>query len=264
MQASILVVSRHLPEDISKKDDGSNEPVLDTADQRNDSLDEFNRPRYRRALILHELQSRQTGDSNNIQFVKPAGPASDFDAYRNVQSSGLIEFFTTAWDRWDALGPEGQDPMTSMHVTGGGGGGGEDDSYSSSTPPLVPGNVPLPREAYQRPSKNVMGQVGYYCTDTCTAIFQSLKEELLWDAAVMTQAVDAIGGGGGGGDDDDKQNYKTVYALATHPGHHAAEDSFGGYCYLNHAAFCARQLQSQFAYSKVAVLDVDYVRRKKK
>jgi acetoin utilization deacetylase AcuC-like enzyme len=254
--ASLLVVSRLLPEDISKKDDG--EPILEDVDHCNDSLDDFNHPRYRRALILDELQRRQkaattseNNDNNNIHFVKPVGPAPDLTAYRNVQSAGLLEFFTTAWDRWDALGPEGQDPMASLNMVTMA--GGHDSPTSSTvtakTPPLVPGNVPLPRDAYQRPSKNVMGQIGYYCTDTCTAVFESLKEELLWDVAVMTQAMSAI------------ENYKTVYALATHPGHHAAEDSFGGYCYLNHAAFCARQLQSQYGYSKVAVLDVDYVRK---
>lgn len=239
MVASLLVVSRHLPEDISNGDDG--EPILENADKRDDALDAFNHPRYRRARILHELKTRQAGDK--ILFVKPESAAPDLLAYENVQSAALIEFFTSAWDRWDSLGPEGHDPMCCLSVSNG-------DSSAAAAPPLVPGNVPLPREAYQRPSKNVMGQIGYYCTDTCTPIFGSLKEELQWDVAVMKQAIDAV------------KDYKTVYALATHPGHHAAQDSFGGYCYLNHAAFCARQLQSQYGYSKVAVLDIDYVRKR--
>jgi acetoin utilization deacetylase AcuC-like enzyme len=48
------------------------------------------------------------------------------------------------------------------------------------------------------------------------------------------------------------------------PGHHAAHDSFGGYCYVNHVAALARHLQqrqhpsSQQGNCRVAILDVDY------
>jgi acetoin utilization deacetylase AcuC-like enzyme len=237
MSPPLLVVSRYLPEDIPSSTEGT--PELTEHETKDDSMDKFNHPRLRRGLILHELKKRQQNtDSNAIEFVKPdtASPNDGLKVYENVQSSGLIDFLSTAWEQWDAMGPDGQDPFASMAA------------LSSGTPPLVPGNVPLPREPYQRPSKNVMGKIGYYCTDTCTPIFANLKEELLWDVAVMQQAIDRV------------QAYKTVYALATHPGHHAAQDSFGGYCYLNHAAFAARKLQSQYGYAKVAVLDVDYVR----
>ncbi len=234
MTPPLLVVSRYLPDDIPKSTEG--EPDLIETEEKDDSMDKYNHPRYRRALILHELKNRQNNEPGAIQFVKPQMAAADLKVYESVQSPRLIDFLSSAWNKWEALGPEGQDPMASMAV-------------STGTPPLVPGNVPLPREPYQRPSQNVMGQIGYYCTDTCTPIFGCLKEELQWDVAVMKHAIDHI------------QDHKTVYALATHPGHHAAHDSFGGYCYLNHAAFCARQLQSQYGYSKVALLDVDYVRK---
>jgi acetoin utilization deacetylase AcuC-like enzyme len=51
-----------------------------------------------------------------------------------------------------------------------------------------------------------------------------------------------------------------AYAITTHPGHHAAQDSFWGYCYLNHAAYAAKLLlQSQdTSIQKVAILEVDY------
>lgn len=49
-----------------------------------------------------------------------------------------------------------------------------------------------------------------------------------------------------------------AYAVTTHPGHHASSDSFGGYCYINHAAMAARYLQTEYDFAKVAVLDVDY------
>jgi Histone deacetylase domain len=85
-----------------------------------------------------------------------------------------------------------------------------------------------------------------------------LYEELLWDAAVMQHAAEQA------------KDYAAVYALGTHPGHHAGVDSFGGYCYVNHAALVAKLLQQSqqqqqdesknpSSSSKVAILDVDYV-----
>jgi acetoin utilization deacetylase AcuC-like enzyme len=238
---SVLVVSRYLPEDI-KIDKETKTPLLSDVDQRNDGLDVFNHPRYRRGLILKEMAKKH----RLVQFMKPEKAAEDFSSYLIVQSKGLITFFETAWSVWDALGEEGQDPFTTLATTGIATSTGT-ATTRGGTQPLIPGVVPLPRDPFQRPSKNVMGQIGYYCTDTVTPVFAELKEELQWDVAVMQQAVDNI------------KQFPVVYALATHPGHHAAQDSFGGYCYLNHAAFAAKQLQIQYKLQKVAVLDVDYV-----
>jgi acetoin utilization deacetylase AcuC-like enzyme len=41
------------------------------------------------------------------------------------------------------------------------------------------------------------------------------------------------------------------------PGHHAARDLYGGYCFLNNAAIAAQSLRDQGA-TRVAVLDVDF------
>jgi len=240
---SVLVISRYLPEDIEMEKD-TQTPILSDIDAHNDSLDNFNHPRYRRGLILMELAKRQQQQSSSIQFKKPESPAVDFSIYRNIQSEGLIDFFETAWTIWDDLGEEGQDPMSSLvsstSTT-------TTTTKSSTTPPLIPAVVPLPRDPYQRRSNNVMGQIGFYCTDTVTPIFAELKEELQWDVAIMEEAIKNI------------YQSPVVYALGTHPGHHAANDSYGGYCFLNHAAFCAKQLQIQYQFQKVAVLDVDYV-----
>ena len=230
----ILVVSLFHPEAIEL--DGGSEPVLDDTATRNDSLDDFNHPRYRRAIILRELSKRGDG----IVFETPFRPAKDLTAYQNVHSERLIQFLSTSWERWDALGSAGQDPANALSLMG-------NKQEDCSTPPLIPQNYAIPRDPYQRPSQNVMGQIGFFCTDTCTPVFAQLKEELLWDCAVMQRAIASI------------ERYMVVYALATHPGHHSANDSFGGYCYLNHAAFAARSLQNS-GYCKVCVLDIDYVR----
>lgn len=48
-----------------------------------------------------------------------------------------------------------------------------------------------------------------------------------------------------------------AFALCRPPGHHAASDYYGGYCYLNNAAIAAQYLRDHGA-DRVAVLDVDY------
>lgn len=211
-------------------------PVLDLVDLENDHLDLYNHPRYRRAMILKELAGRRSSE-DIIKFEIPSQAASNLDVYRKIHTARLIDFFASAWKLWDDIGADGQDSMCN-------GGGGKE----ASSPALIPGNTPLPRDRFQRPSKNVMGQIGFFCTDTCTPVFGTMLEELLWDGAVVEQAVATL-----------QENPSVVaYALGTHPGHHSAEDSFGGYCYVNHSALTAKLLQERNGYSKVAILDVDY------
>ncbi len=47
-----------------------------------------------------------------------------------------------------------------------------------------------------------------------------------------------------------------AYALARPPGHHAATDSYAGYCFLNNAAIAAAAWADRGA--RVAILDIDY------
>jgi acetoin utilization deacetylase AcuC-like enzyme len=236
MPEPIAVVSRYLPGESLRSDVQTGNPVLSDADEINDNLDAFNHPRLRRALILQAMY--KTEDSV-FTFDTPKAPCQDFNSYRTVCSERLLDFLSDSYDKWHALGDEGQDSLGIMKKAS----INEEDDRS---PPLVPGNVVLHRDKAQRPSKNVMGQIGFFCTDFCTPIIKELKEELLWDSATMKLAAEKL-----------SRNCPVVYALGTHPGHHAAYDSFGGYCYLNHAAFLARELQSQ-GRAKVAVLDVDY------
>ncbi|HWV10926.1 MAG TPA: histone deacetylase family protein, partial [Pseudomonas sp.] len=49
----------------------------------------------------------------------------------------------------------------------------------------------------------------------------------------------------------------SAFALCRPPGHHAAGDVMGGYCYLNNAAIAAQAFIDQ-GRRKVAILDVDY------
>lgn len=273
----LTVVSRYHPgTDLSFADapDGV-PPLLSLEDERNDGWDTFNHPRYRRAMILRELATHcgfeddtygdGKGGAKRIAFVTPSAPndvtANLKDtAYQKAHSIELLDFLSTSWTRWDALGHEGQDPASSLKFNL----ALNEVDCIEMTKPLIPGNFPMPRDTgtVQRPSQNVMGQVGYYCTDTCTPIFSELLTELWWDLETIQLAVKLSCLDNG----DDVVVSSTsasslccnvVYALCTHPGHHAGYDSFGGYCYVNHAALSARLLQ-EYGKNKVAILDVDY------
>ena len=285
-----LVVSR------SPTNAAGEEIALDEILKINDEMDDFNHPRRRRALILRQLYQRcktmttttTKSVATKIYFETPASAKKNIendnddynpmDLYRKVHSQGLMTFLSTAWKEWEALGQNGRDPSCipfhSLLM--------EDDSSSSSNsnerkariPPLIPCNFPLPREHNggshhpQRSSKNVMGKIGYYCTDTCTPIISELVEELISDASTVSAAVDIAINHRGSGNKEKEKESTVVYALCTHPGHHASHDSFGGYCYVNNAALAARLLQERVSISqlpstankppRVAILDVDY------
>jgi hypothetical protein len=159
---------------------------------RNDELDAFNHPRLRRLLILQSLLSeRRHGWKVDHVVVSEEddedGKAEEdgLEVYRAVHSEGLLKFLDTAWDAWNAMGEEGRDPSGwSPEFKG---------DPSESVPPLVPAAVPLPRAPHrQRPSSHVLGQVGYYCTDTVTPVFAGLRSELRRDAAIVRRVLDLL------------------------------------------------------------------------
>jgi acetoin utilization deacetylase AcuC-like enzyme len=253
------------------------------------------------AMSFERVGGDDSNTNSNVpkQLLRDATNGDDetnrnpLDAYLKVHSRGLVDFLSTAWHEWDSLGEKGQDPNSSLNhrrpnaapPPPSGPGEVADHGTSSAPPPssstagasvdapppapaasaLVPGNAPLPREAFQRPSRNVMGRMGYFCTDTCTPVFGGLLEELLADLEIIERAVGIAAVTGALLAPPPPS--PVVYTLCTHPGHHAAHDSFGGYCYFNNAALAARLLQhrlasvddpSASALPKVAILDVDY------
>lgn len=197
--------------------------VLSESDEdfiRFDQLDQFNHPRERRKLIVECLRKHKDVDTFQFRTIPNAGDQAFQQVYKATHSPGLLELIRTGWSNWEALGDQGQLLAAKL---------GEG---------VVPINMPLPRNPNERPSRNILGQLGYYCTDSCTPLFSALYKELCADASVLQEAsANACDG-------------SVYYCLLTHPGHHAAYDSFGGYCYVNHAV--------ALAVPGTAILDVDY------
>ncbi len=96
-----------------------------------------------------------------------------------------------------------------------------------------------------RPPRSVWAHLGYYCFDTSSPLFARTWDAAYWAAQCALCAAQEVAAGA-----------RAAYALCRPPGHHAAADLFGGFCYLNNAAIAAQWLAGQGA--RVAVLDVDY------
>lgn len=133
-----------------------------------------------------------------------------------VHDPSFIDFFKTARARWD-------------------------DAVGSSTP-AVP-NYHTPRRPATLP-EGVVGQLGYFSTDTSCAVTDGTWDAIYWSAQSALSAAGAVLAG-----------ERIAYGLSRPPGHHAYRDATNGFCFFNNAAIAAQYLRKSF--KKVTILDVD-------
>jgi acetoin utilization deacetylase AcuC-like enzyme len=88
------------------------------------------------------------------------------------------------------------------------------------------------------------GLKGYYAFGWGTPILEGTWEAAYWSAQCALTAAHLV-----------REGEPLAYALCRPPGHHAAADLYGGYCYLNNAGLAAHNLLPA---GRVAILDVDY------
>lgn len=137
---------------------------------------------------------------------------------QNVHTPDYLAFFKGAWDRWAATGTPGDLlPFTWPART---------------LRPVIP--------------KSLHGELGYYSFDGGAPITAGTWQAAYSAVQVALSAQNAIQNGA-----------RSAFALCRPPGHHAASDLMGGYCYLNNAAIAAQAFIDQ-GHKKVAILDVDY------
>jgi len=146
-------------------------------------------------------------------------PAADMAPIRELHDAGYLEFLRTAWVAWKAAGHAGE---------------------------VIAGNYPARRMNTRRPPRHIDGQVGFYALASETAITQGTWEAALSSAASAQAAQRAVAAG-----------VRGAFALCRPPGHHAARDLFGGYCFINNAAVAAQMFRDDGA-ARVAVLDIDF------
>jgi acetoin utilization deacetylase AcuC-like enzyme len=95
------------------------------------------------------------------------------------------------------------------------------------------------------PVRSVIADLGWYSHDN-DAILAGTWAAAAGAVDVTMSSWEAVAGG----------RVSAAYALARPPGHHAAADSYAGYCFLNNAAIAAQAWTDRGA--RVAILDVDY------
>ncbi len=107
---------------------------------------------------------------------------------------------------------------------------------------LYPDVFPIRRMV--KPPKKLLSRAGYYCIDVYSPLN---RNSYLAARGAVNCALTAA--------DEILEGTRIAYALVRPPGHHAAVDSLGGFCYFNSTAIAANYLSH---YGKVAILDIDY------
>lgn len=94
--------------------------------------------------------------------------------------------------------------------------------------------------------EHIDGKLSYFSFDAGTPITAGTWEAVTAGVDVALSGAELIHKGA-----------TSAFALCRPPGHHAAADFYGGYCFLNNAAVAAQSFLDAGA-GRVAVLDVDY------
>ncbi|MEM7426449.1 MAG: histone deacetylase family protein [Pseudomonadota bacterium] len=144
--------------------------------------------------------------------------ALDWDPVRKIHTAPYLTFLEEAWARWEAEGMNGE-----------------------AVPTVIPA-----RRMRQIEPEHIDGKLGYFCMALETAITPGT-----WEAAQASAAIAQSG-----------QNHMNdgascAFSLCRPPGHHAASDLYGGYCFLNNAAIAAQGFLDAGA-ERVAILDPDF------
>ena len=140
------------------------------------------------------------------------------DPIRRVHSPRFVEFLEQAWTLWTAEG---------------------------RTSDALPLNWPV-RGMRQIEPDYIDGKLSYFSFDAGTPITAGTWKAITTGANIaVTGAAKLLAG------------ERNAFALSRPPGHHAAADYYGGYCFFNNAAIAAQYLRDQGA-ARVAILDIDY------
>ena len=140
------------------------------------------------------------------------------DPVLRVHDGHFIAFLADAWRDWVAAGHAGE---------------------------AIPDCWPA-RGMAQRCPTHISGKLGFYAMAGETSISAGTWEAAQAAADVALTAARIVSDGA-----------PASFALCRPPGHHAARNLYGGYCFLNNAAIAAQYFLDKGA-TRVAVLDVDF------
>ena len=165
--------------------------------------DDYNAPYKRKRAILQGLgfiddDQRVEGVAAAVEPAAPAGdltlvyePSPNLDLALAAHDRGLLDYLSTAWERWAAM-PEDQRCQffqRSLPSSGLSEAEGRDDD---KVPALVPSNGCARQDPITRPGNSLHSQTCYYHTDMDTPIFRELLPALKADIAVLQAVVNAV------------------------------------------------------------------------
>jgi acetoin utilization deacetylase AcuC-like enzyme len=148
-------------------------------------------------------------------------PPQDFglDPILSVHDAAYVSFLKTAWSEWTATYRSG-------------------DAFAT--------NWMMRHFRDDRIPDAIDGKLGYYSFDASTPVTAGSWNAAIASAHVALTAQSLLQSG-----------HTSAFALCRPPGHHAASDLFGGYCFLNNAAIASQALRDGGA-ERIVILDVDY------
>jgi len=135
-----------------------------------------------------------------------------------VHAPPFVSFLENAWEEWTAAGYRGE-------------------AIASCWPA---------RRMTEIAPAHIDGKLGYYAFAAETSISAGTWRAARAAANVALTATRRVASG-----------ERAAFGLCRPPGHHAAKDLYGGYCFLNNAAISAQWLRDNGA-ARVAILDVDF------
>jgi acetoin utilization deacetylase AcuC-like enzyme len=136
-----------------------------------------------------------------------------------IHDAGYVAFLQTAWQEWLAVHGDYQ---------------------------ALPLNWATRTMRHDRVPETIDGKLSYYSFDAGTPITAGTWRAITAAVNVALTAQQQI-----------QQGAPSAFALCRPPGHHAAKDFYGGYCFFNNAAVAAEAFRSAGA-ERVVILDVDY------
>ena len=142
----------------------------------------------------------------------------DIDRVTRIHDPAFLHFLETCWSEWSATGYIGEAIATCWPARG----------------------------MQLRIPDHIDGKLGYYALAAETAITNGTWEAARASVDVALTAQAAM-----------RHGAQEAFALCRPPGHHAAADMFGGYCFINNAAVATQAFLDQGA-GRVALLDVDF------
>lgn len=143
----------------------------------------------------------------------------DDDRYTRIHAPDYIDFLKTVWDEWVASDEEGANARPDTFVGAG---------------------------MRHADTDCVVGKLGRYSFDATSPFVAGTWQAARTAADIALTGAELVKGG-----------TKRAFALCRPPGHHAAVNYCGGYCYLNNSSIAAQSFLDGGA-KRVAILDVDY------